>query len=1366
MHRDHAGAIRGPWFRILMVALFLFAGSTAHAALLGESGSDEPKDFLKKSASRSTSAGVSGQTNNASCAGPACDTLWVGHSNSGPGGAFLGVGVGGVWDFDTGIAGTDSTQGFHRWPVRMHFTASRPANTRLEWAPDYGNQVNVGNTNLWAARDLAGRKYVKTGIAGVWHSDNMSGVKYNVANGAEPSATALSGTRSAWCGLREAGNTQAQDALTGNYINGDLITDWGGAYATGLIPEYPGYCNQWDQMLYKDFTAASSGTLSFKVKTEMFDFVDPTVNGSGWFNPDPTSTANFVNNPSDSFMVYIGSPKDVAYDTNRRWFSEVLDFSKPVQELFSVSGVFPFVASDTSITRNYAGLSPTGGKVRLVFRVKTNRIRSDQTTSTPTGTNTKTGAAMVDDVQLNGGTVYGFETAGSVTARSLIPDISANGGAWATTGKPPSSYFHIENIASLIYEDLCGTVGAPSRQCDMVGNVLVAGDADNGNLIAIESWQTFESPTIDLAVRNAAPGTKNSQGIDREMARRTAIAVDYDWYSGFMSLDESVFWFISARAWDPSVFAQPISNTPIWSPWIFPNSLGFNGDPQCDDDQWNISGIGFNTGAVDSLRIQVNTQTNGWRFGGTNLGNTRGTYFDRIRVGFARGAQPLSWNIWDHFQDQFPFNDGVSPGDNAAFDTTTALIRTSNNIVAPTADPGVVPGDTLVVNAPFTGDGVATGTRVDLIFRIDPGPGNYTIKGDRTSALVNKDPGHPFFASYLANNGQFGTPGGHGGTWNRNVWNSARMDTADTNIFPIVARGIGDIAADQWQSTLHESDPRFAALGIDHNMCFLVNPDGAGDQTNIDCSGTVPPVYGAVPGTTKEGTKILPDGWFTPGTHIEYFLRRSSIENPTAFNMLMDTTTVFEQDISGQRYSDAERWSNVDVLPDMWKSSRYNGGGLACVLLVDGQDRRGSDRDFRGAADTLGYGKNNGASQGWKGLGPAATSEAQANNPAGYVAANNGQYGLSFDHYDINGSESSQAGHLGVRFAQNVGLIANKGDKSGPTASQLATLYGSVFYSAADLDDDQGTLHDAVTSGQGANDIALLEGFLNGATASSRKSIWLSGEGFLQDAVNRNTSDLYDFLTDTFGADFVQPNVKIYTNTQRSTIALIPTAPWAHPGRIYGFDHRCIIAADIIAPIPTVDGASVAAEYEHIGPGPYVASVYRPLSPGSREYRTLIDGFDLDNVRGHYADVASVQTKPENDNGRLAWFDDVWNGLFALCARRGPVISVGDRPGSDGSQFVNANLGAFPNPALAHQRITMRFSLAKAQDVTVRIYSIAGREVAQFGHRALAGPNTVTWDGSLSSGAKAASGVYFYRIDGPDGIGVGGAQKMVLLSQN
>src|SRR5689334_8985291 len=103
-------------------------------------------------------------TANANCPQATCDTVWVGHSSSGPGGAFLGVGVGGMWDFDTDIAGTDSTQGWRAHTLAFTSGPNRPALQRPEFGYDYGNEICEGNTNLWKARELAGRKFVKRGV--------------------------------------------------------------------------------------------------------------------------------------------------------------------------------------------------------------------------------------------------------------------------------------------------------------------------------------------------------------------------------------------------------------------------------------------------------------------------------------------------------------------------------------------------------------------------------------------------------------------------------------------------------------------------------------------------------------------------------------------------------------------------------------------------------------------------------------------------------------------------------------------------------------------------------------------------------------------------------------------------------------------------------------------------------------------------------------------------------------------------------------------------------------------------------------------------------------------------------------------------
>jgi hypothetical protein len=518
-------------------------------------------------------------------------------------------------------------------------------------------------------------------------------------------------------------------------------------------------------MLYKDFPSAGSGTVAFRVRTDMSNFVDTSTNGTGWFNPDPTSIANFVNNPADSFMVYVGSPTESAFDTNRRWLSEVINFSNPVQEIFAVTGVYPFVAADTALSIGYAGVTPVGGNVRVVFRVKTNRVRADGIVGTATAYNSKQGAAVLDEVQVNGGTIYGFETAGDVTARSLAGNIALAATPWVTTGKPPSTYMHIANITSLLYEDLLRRRRRSEASLQPPGNVIVTGDADNSNIVTIEARQLIESPTVNLAIRSAAPGSKNTQGIDKETAARTGIVEDYDVYTGFMSFDESVFWQFGGRFHGPAS-TQPQSGNRCWSPWQIYPFIIFNPDPFClrgsngaaPDD---ISSLGIPAGSVDSIRVMLTTITQGWRFGGTNLGNTRGTYFDNVRFGMVRGgdAPQISQEIWNKYQDQFPFNETVVPGDNATFDTTTAKIRTGLNIVAPATAPGVVAGDSILCNSPYVGDGITSGVRVDLIFRIDPGPGSYSTKGNRGTALVEKDPSHPFWATYRANNGTFGTPG-------------------------------------------------------------------------------------------------------------------------------------------------------------------------------------------------------------------------------------------------------------------------------------------------------------------------------------------------------------------------------------------------------------------------------------------------------------------------------------------------------------------------------------------------------------------------------------------------------------------------------
>jgi len=79
-------------------------------------------------------------------------------------------------------------------------------------------------------------------------------------------------------------------------------------------------------------------------------------------------------------------------------------------------------------------------------------------------------------------------------------------------------------------------------------------------------------------------------------------------------------------------------------------------------------------------------------------------------------------------------------------------------------------------------------------------------------------------------------------------------------------------------------------------------------------------------------------------------------------------------------------------------------------------------------------------------------------------------------------------------------------------------------------------------------------------------------------------------------------------------------------------------------------------------------------------------------------------------------------------------------PIREGNLFISA--GA-PNPF--RSQVAVNFALSRPGDVSVRVYSAAGRLVATvFEGPMTAGPQKVTW----SVGQDVAPGVYFYRVDG------------------
>src|SRR5262249_19036094 len=261
---------------------------------------------------------------------------------------------------------------------------------------------------------------------------------------------------------------------------------------------------------------------------------------------------------------------------------------------------------------------------------------------------------------------------------------------------------------------------------------------------------------------------------------------------------------------------------------------------------------------------------------------------------------------------------------------------------------------------------------------------------------------------------------------------------AEINFFPTVEveGNLSRLTPGAYMSMYHESDPKYAVLGITKNRCFVINPvpSGGTDASNITCGGAgYPPAWtGGVssgfnpneiagqPGKTNEFTKIIPDQ-LTPGSHVEYYVRRSILGAPlTDFTMAPDINTIVPQ--VAERNYDGHRWQEFSVLPDRWKDPLFGGSGMACMLVLDLGDRRGDELSWKAIADSSDKDDavliaRRGASDGWTACGgdPLAPCDFSCDvidrNVAGTAFLVNphlGQAGKWYDLYQTKAGESDR----------------------------------------------------------------------------------------------------------------------------------------------------------------------------------------------------------------------------------------------------------------------------------------------------------------------------------------------------------------------
>jgi hypothetical protein len=1207
-------------------------------------------------------------------------------------------------------------------------------------------------------------------------------------------------------------------------------------------------------------THMSRGRLALAGQRIGYFYMDPTkvpVTGDGNFI-SAADAENAGQVPVDSFMVYVGLPVNEAscryadgairpvYDPQRRWFSEVLRLDTAaglgsVQELLTASGETGTMAGDGTITPALAnlvvpsavlagklGLSAAGGTVRLVFRIKTNRGFDDEDFGFAQSYSSQTrGAAIIDDVSVTQGgpnlAHFGdFEAAGAIDNRVTIPATAA----WKSTGKPPGVYVHVHTVDPAVigaapWNDPCSPPvladpGAAYRRCNMVGNVLTGGDHDNAEKPGGEfgapdqdraRWAA--SPTINL--RSNGPGNYNAMGIDREIAQTTDIVISYEVHTaGFRGNVNGNFYSWGFQSYP----ARQANGLEVWGEVRHNGLLLSAVTNTCiletsTPQRTRLVLTSNEDGVPDSIRVYIHFLSRCYNFSHTSLdcspstGVMTGNHIDNVSVGLVHGPPAPGAGIVPgvgKFVDAFPAT-ATTVFTGSSFDTCAALVRSAVN----KAQGGTSLGRPAVLgDSAYVLTDIAPDTRVDLVFRILPGVGNYVHIGNRASGIrkvptstvpaVANAASRNFWESYLAYNGAFGTtyPGNShampGGKWDPNGWCSARMDTAEWLLFPCLNLSPNATALQPgiWVSTYHEDDPRYTTLGIAKNRCFIVDPSlgtaGCNSKTttdvkvcNIICgshpvSSQFPPLWtddlssglsltesGLPRGQTYEFTKIIPDGQLTPGAHVQYFYRREPGQ-VAAVDYLPDTNFVFNP------ASDAARWYHFSVLPDRWKDQGFGGDGMACLLVNDMADGELDEFFWVSAADSIGLTSaiKRGAHNGWRARGDQGV--ALLGNVGGDDSIarrdNGGQAGSRWDLW--NGG-SDVAGLANRAAAQPLPGDLEEGmtARTGPTGDMLRNFYRNLVFLTG-----SSTVHVfGRVTGRTNDDIAMLNNFATDPAGTAKpRSVYLIGPGFceaLTDPLTDPPEDGAAFLGTYFGVILRNTSYRTFSGNRNWIAQYAPGAGTAVDqsgsgfglsGMKFGLSDGCGLENDVLQVNTAVPTASAQMFYDNVGgAGPYVGAVYAPSGTG-RDQITYLDGTRI----GLIGNVISFDPQgnpilPMGPTGRRAYLFKSLTASMSLDCLPALPVGVGDDPVNlAGSAFVNQLKLGSSNP-MRSGAARIVFGLARSERVEVRIYDVTGRLVKKVADRPfVAGAEHVLiWDGTNDAGERVRSGVYFYRLETP-----------------
>ena len=186
-------------------------------------------------------------------------------------------------------------------------------------------------------------------------------------------------------------------------------------------------------------------------------------------------------------------------------------------------------------------------------------------------------------------------------------------------------------------------------------------------------------------------------------------------------------------------------------------------------------------------------------------------------------------------------------------------------------------------------------------------------------------------------------------------------------------------------------------------------------------------------------------------------------------------------------------------------------------------------------------------------------------------------------------------------------------------------------------------------------------------------------------------------------------------------------------------------------PGPAVEGAELVAEYVTPDMVAWPAGVaYTHPTMG---YQTVNLGFGMECMAG------AILPNDDFTSGASDRVDLMAN-IMEYFGKAPTAPGTGT---DDSGVFVNRLDHARPNPF--NPTTTIAYSLAGRSRVTIRVYDVAGRVVTTLvDGEAEAGPHVIVWNGTTDSGKRAASGVYFVKMEGTGAAGMfNKVSKVVML---